>query len=176
MARAGSLVLLALLTVACGQPFWTPRPRAAHLSSEDPRRAYLGQWEIEFTLDSLIDPVASPVAKWRWSTRGDGPERIMGSLTVKDSLTGREGRFLRSNLDIDFVPLLGRSMSCFRSGPGALDVSEDRGQTVLWFTPGAFDCGFSGRGELRSDSVVGAWSESSIAGPIATGHFQMRRS
>jgi hypothetical protein len=82
---------------------------------------------------------------------------------------------LSTILTIDFVPLLGRPMSCLRPGGSGLQVTEKDELVSFWFTPGAFDCGFSGTAHRIGDSLSGTWEETSIAGPVARGRFWMRR-
>ena len=45
----------------------------------------------------------------------------------------------------------------------------------LWFTPRAFDCGFSGDARRQGDTLAGTWEEGSLAGPVARGRFRMWR-
>ena len=168
-------MFFALSVAACGKPLWEPTPPATRLAVNDPNRAYVGQWQLDFSLDSLLSPLTGPAERAAWQRPSGAPESIVGTLKVSDSFVGRDRRYLATELQADFSPLLDRGMSCFRPGPGALEIVTDRNGTVLGFTAGAFDCGFSGRISGAGDSLVGTWTEWSIAGPIASGPFRMRR-
>ena len=132
-----------------------------------PSGSLAGLWTIVFRLDSVRAP-AGP--GWQ---RGSSRE-AQGRLRLTDSTTS--GDVVRSSIDVDFTPLLGRQMSCFEPRPRSTGV-ERRGDTVSFrFTPGAADCGFGASGVLRGDSLIGSWGETSFAGPVAAGRFVMTRS
>lgn len=109
-----------------------------------------GEWTVEFSLNNAT---------------------AQGTLTLSDSSAG----YFQSNLQIDFVPLLGHPMSCFDPRPTRTAVSRSADVVSLSFTPGVADCGFSASGALRGDSLIGTWNEESFAGPVATGRFRMVR-
>ena len=134
-----------------------------------PDGSLAGLWAITFRLDSMRAPGTSPLGWQRGSIR-----EVEGRFRLTDS-TSRGGA-VRSSLDVDFTPLLGRPMSCFEPRPRTTGV-ERRGDTVTFrFTPAVADCGFGGSGVLRGDSLVGSWDETSFAGPVAAGRFVMTRS
>ena len=162
-------MLFALLGSACGQPLWRPPDR---LPSRDTRHAYVGSWQVTFALDSTRDPLRRPA---EWVPAPDTAKRIVGTLDVRDSLVGTRRSVLAATFEIDFVPLLGRPMSCLVPDGSGLQVTEEGGRATLWFTPGAFDCGFSGWATRSADTVVGTWEETSIVGGVARGRFWMWR-
>ena len=134
-----------------------------------PNGSVAGLWTIAFRLDSVRSPGASPSGWQRGSFR-----EVQGQLRLTDSTTS--GDAVRSSIDVDFTPLLGRQMSCFEPRPHTTGV-ERRGDTVTFrFTPGVADCGFGGSGVLRGDSLIGSWDETSFAGPVTAGRFVMTRS
>ena len=128
----------------------------------------VGLWTVIFRLDSLRAPAASPSGWQRGSFR-----EVQGHLRLTDSTTSSG---LRSTIDVDFTPLLGRQMSCFDPRPRSTGV-ERQGDTVrLRFTPSVADCGFGAYGVLHGDSLIGSWDETSFVGPVAAGRFVMTRS
>ena len=134
-----------------------------------PDGSVAGLWTVAFRLDSVRAPAGSPS---RWE-RGSFNE-VQGRLRLADSTTS--GDAVRSSIDVDFTPLLGRQMSCFEPRPRSTGV-ERRGDTVTFrFTPGVADCGFGASGVLRGDSLIGSWDETSFVGPVAAGRFTMTRS
>lgn len=165
--------LIGVLALPCGGSFWTPGPAPSRLAAEDARRGYVGQWRVDFALDSLRE-ASKPGTGLKWVSPPATAPRVTGELEVLDSLLGRDGRTLAAALDIIFRALLGRPMSCFRPGSG-LEVVEERGETILGFTPGAFDCGFSAKVRCSGNAVSGTWNEWSLAGPVATGRMWMYR-
>jgi hypothetical protein len=133
-----------------------------------PEEFLAGLWTIAFRLDSL----RAPGSRSGWE-RGSLRE-VQGRLRLTDS-TAR-GDAVRSSIDLDFTPLLGRQMSCFEPRPSSTGV-ERLGDTLTFrFTPGVADCGFGASGVLRGDSLIGRWDETSFAGPVAAGRFVMTRS
>jgi hypothetical protein len=128
-----------------------------------------GLWTVVFRLDSVRTAGSAPPGWQRGSFR-----EVQGRLRLSDTTAG--GDAVRSSIDIDFTPLLGRQMSCFEPRPGTTGV-ERRGDTVTFrFTPGVADCGFGASGVLRGDSLIGSWDETSFIGPVAGGRFVMTRS
>lgn len=128
-----------------------------------------GLWTIAFRLDSVRSPGGSPAIWVRGSFR-----EVQGRLRLTDS--AETVGAVRSSIDMDFTPLLGRQMSCFEPRPRSTGV-ERRGDTLTFrFTPGVADCGFGGSGVLRGDSLIGSWDETSFAGPVTAGRFVMTRS
>ena len=127
-----------------------------------------GPWNVVFRLDSVRAPGGSP-SRWQHSSFSE----VQGRLRLTDSTTS--GDAVRSSIDVDFTPLLGRQMSCFEPRPRSTGV-ERRGDTVTFrFTPGVADCGFGASGVLRGDSLIGSWDETSFVGPVAAGRFTMTR-
>lgn len=144
-------------------------PAAGGDQALPPEEFLAGLWTVAFRLDSLRAPGGSPS---RWE-RGSLRE-VQGLLRLTDSTVS--GNAVRSSIDLDFTPLLGRQMSCFEPRPRSTGV-ERRGDTVTFrFTPGVADCGFGASGVLRGDSLIGSWEETSFAGPVAAGRFVMTRS
>ena len=132
-----------------------------------PNGSLAGLWTIVFRLDSVRTPGGSG---WQRGSFRD----VQGRFRLTDSTTS--GNAVRSSIDVDFTPLLGRQMSCFEPRPRSTGV-ERRGDTVSFrFTPGVADCGFGASGVLRGDSLVGSWDETSFAGPVAAGRLVMTRS
>jgi hypothetical protein len=135
-----------------------------------PNESLAGVWAVAFRLDSVRAPGGAPS---RWQS-GSFRE-VQGRLRLTDSTAGA-GSVVRSSMDVDFTPLLGRQMSCFDTRPSTTGV-ERHGDTVrLWFTPGVADCGFGASGILRGDSLIGSWEETSFAGPVTMGRLLMKRS
>lgn len=133
-----------------------------------PNQSLAGLWSVAFRLDSVRLPGASPSAWQRGSFR-----EAQGRLRLTDSTSS--GNSVRSTIDVDFTPLLGRQMSCFEPRPGTTGV-ERQGDTVRFrFTPNVADCGFGASGVLRGDSLIGSWDETSFVGPVAAGRFVMTR-
>ena len=92
----------------------------------------------------------------------------------RSRLAARPGRH-PADYALDFTPLLGRQVSCLGPDAGGIDVEEEGDSVFLWFTPRAFDCGFSGDARRQGDTLAGTWEEGSIAGPVARGRFRMWR-
>jgi len=155
---------LLLLLLACGR---TTLPARA---SRDSSRSLAGDWTIEFRLDSVRGPQGS-VVPWQPASS----QTAQGTLHLSDSTAGRPAGAVRSRIDVDFNPLLGRPMSCFDPRPTSTSVSQDSETTSLRFTPNAADCGFAASGKFYGDSLVGTWDESSFTGPKAKGRFRMIR-
>ena len=134
-----------------------------------PQGSVAGLWTIVFRLDSVRTAGSAPPGWQRGSFR-----EVQGRLRLSD--TTAAGNAVRSSIDVDFTPLLGRQMSCFEPRPSTTGV-ERRGDTVTFrFTPGVADCGFGASGVLRGDSLIGSWDETSFIGPVAGGRFVMTRS
>ena len=134
-----------------------------------PHGSVTGVWTVVFRLDSVRALGGSPPGWQRGSLR-----QVQGQLRLTDSTAS--GDAVRSSIDVDFAPLLGRQMSCFEPRPRSTGV-ERRGDTVTFrFTPGVADCGFGASGVLRGDSLIGSWDETSFAGPVAGGRLVMTRS
>ena len=132
-----------------------------------PGGSLAGLWTLAFRLDSTRSPGGSG---WQRASLRE----VRGQLRLTDSTTS--GDAVRSSIDVDFTPLLGRQMSCFDPRPSSTGV-ERRGDTLaLRFTPRVADCGFGASGVLRGDSLIGSWDETSFAGPVAAGRFVMTRS
>ena len=153
----GAVIRLAalLLAVACG------RITLSAPSGTESQRTLVGDWTVEFRLDSL-----RAAGQWSAASR----QSIQGSLHLSDS----DG-VAASRIRVDFKPLLGRDMSCFDPLPTSTVITRAGENTSLHFTPGAADCGFGASGRFFGDSLIGAWSETSFAGPIAMGRFRMVR-
>jgi hypothetical protein len=162
--------LILLLNAACGRRGPAPEPSPRPSPTANSRLAYVGAWRIEFALDSIRHLGAGSA---RWIPAQDTSKRIVGRLQMTDSLIGAGA--LASTFEIDFTPLLGRQISCFTSGASGIQVAETHGLTSFWFTPHAYDCGFSGWAEPRGDTLAGIWEEASFVGPVASGRFRMWR-
>lgn len=143
-----------VMMVACGRMTLPP-------NGGDSQRTLAGDWTLEFGLDSVR-------SSGQWSATSH--RSIQGSLHLADS----DG-VVRSSIQLDFRPLLGREMSCFDPRPTSTAISQAGNNTSLHFTPGAADCGFSASGKFYGDSLVGTWSETSFIGPVAVGRFRMIR-
>ena len=172
MSKRTFCLLGCLLTIGCGRPIATPGPSPGRLPAGDSRQAYLGEWRIEFALDSTRDLTSGSEA---WSPAPDASKRVVGRLQVRDSLGGAGYRTLASTLEIDFAALLGREMSCFTPAASGVQVTEHNGQVSFWFTPHAYDCGFSASAPMSEGGLAGTWEEDSFVGPVASGRFWMRR-
>jgi hypothetical protein len=168
--RHTCFALVLLLQVACGPRAPGPDVPAQPRPAADAGLGYAGVWQIEFALDSIRHLGTGPA---QWSPAQDTSKRIAGRLEMTDSLVG--ARALASIFEIDFTPLLGRQISCFTSGASEIQVAETHGQTFFWFTPHAYDCGFSGQAATRRDILAGTWEETSFVGPVASGRFRMWR-
>jgi hypothetical protein len=166
--RAPRLRVL-LIVVAC-----SPRAAPVEPSGDPPAPASLppsaGVWQIAFGLDSTRN--LGPGAP-RWLPARNPSQRVVGRLWLSDSAVGQGAR--AATLEIDFAPLLGRPMSCFPGRSSAVQVVETDGIAHLWFTPDAYDCGFSGQAKSRSDTMTGTWEETSFVGSVANGRFWMHR-
>ncbi|HKW46108.1 MAG TPA: hypothetical protein VJN70_01630 [Gemmatimonadaceae bacterium] len=142
-----------LLALACSR-ITLPPP-------SDSQRTLVGDWTVEFRLDSL-----RTTGTWSPASR----QSAQGTLHLADS----DGQ-VRSSIQMDFRPLLGREMSCFVPRPTSTFISRAGENTSLVFTPGAADCGFSASGKFYGDSLIGTWGETSFIGPVAAGQFRMVR-
>lgn len=133
-----------------------------------PNASLAGLWSVAFRLDSVRAPGASPSGWQRGSFR-----EVQGRLRLTDSTSS--GNAVRSSIDVDFTPLLGRQMSCFEPRPSNTGVDRQGDTVTFRFTPGVADCGFGASGVLRGDSLIGSWDETSFIGPVAAGRFVMTR-
>ena len=156
---------LTVVGVGCGATLTPPSGGTQPM----PDGSLTGLWAIAFRLDSVRAMGRSPSGWQRGSFR-----EVQGRLRLSD--TAATGNAVRSSIDVDFTPVLGRQMSCFDPRPRTTGV-ERRGDTVTFrFTPGVADCGFGASGVLHGDSLIGSWDETSFAGPVAGGRFAMTRS
>ena len=168
MIQGVRLLLLVILAGCASAPSHGPY-NDQPLPADDWRQSLLGTWKVEFGVDSVRS--GGSVARWeRGSFR-----TVQGTLQVRDTITGRWTRGLRSEIDVKFDDALGRPMSCFDPRPVSTGVERRRGELVLLFTPDAADCGFNAHGKVFGDSVVGTWYESSFGGPSVMGRFRMSR-
>jgi hypothetical protein len=142
---------------------------AAGGEQPSPNGSLVGLWTIAFRLDSLRAPGGSRSGWQRGSLR-----EVQGRLRLTDS--SASGNAVRSSIDVDFTPLLGRQMSCFEPTPRSTGVDRQGDTVTFRFTPGVADCGFGASGVLRGDSLIGSWDETSFIGPVAAGRFVMTRS
>ena len=134
-------------------------------ASTDVSRGLLGDWTVEFRLDSVR-------STGHWQPGSFATTR--GTLRLTDSLSG-QANWYRSTIQLSFDSLLGRPMSCFDPRPTATVVDRSGEQVMLRFTPNGADCGFGASGILRGDSLVGSWDETGFAGPQVMGRFRMVR-
>ena len=134
-----------------------------------PNGSLVGLWTITFRLDSVRAPGGSRSGWQRGSLR-----EVQGRLRLTDS--SASGNAVRSSIEVDFTPLLGRQMSCFEPTPRSTGVDRQGDTVTVRFTPGVADCGFGASGVLRGDSLIGRWEETSFIGPVAAGRFVMTRS
>jgi hypothetical protein len=166
----GIATLFSISLVACAGTMPAPSaPSDVVLDSPDWRRALIGEWTVEFRLDSVrvLDGSGQ-----RW--QAGSFRTVQGTLRLSTGATnGSNG--LASSLAIDFNSLLGRPMSCFDPRPTRTNVDRTDDTILLHFTPNAADCGFSASGRPEGDSLVGSWDETSFTGPTVMGHFRMRR-
>ena len=152
------LPILALLTIAaCAGTLATP--------SSDTSRGLLGEWTVEFRLDSVRS-----TGSWRPASFAT----TRGTLRLIDSLSDQP-RVYRSAIQLSFDTLLGRPMSCFDPRPTTTVVDRSGSQVMLRFTPNGADCGFGASGSMAGDSIIGTWDESGFAGPQVMGRFRMVR-
>lgn len=169
--RIRPFLLLSLFPLAaCTSALPSSAPSPGHaLPANDWRRALVGQWILEFRLDSVANRDAG------------GPRLIPGSLRTTEGhlqlteVVADQVDVLRSRIDISFDSLLGRSVSCFDPRPTRTAVTREGEAIRFGFTPGVFDCGFGAVGTLLGDTLVGTWDETSFAGPVAVGRFRMIR-
>ena len=134
-----------------------------------PNGSLAGLWTISFRLDSVRAPGSSP-AVWQPGSLSE----VQGRLRLTDSTAS--GDAVRSTIDVDFTPLLGRQMSCFDPRPRTTGVERREDTVTFRFTPAVADCGFGASGVLHGSSLVGSWDETSFVGPVAGGRFVMTRS
>jgi hypothetical protein len=168
--RLAAEAVVALFGLGCGRAVGTGGPPP--LDPDDTRSSYLGEWRLEFALDSTRQPGRKPN---EWSPARDSSARARGTVTVRDSLLDPEDTPLAADYALDFTPLLGRQISCLSPDAGGIDVEEEADSVSLWFTPRAFDCGFLGDARRQGDTLAGTWEETSLAGPVARGRFRMWR-
>ena len=129
---------------------------------------FAGEWEMEFTLDSVPGPDDRRV----WVPRDAPPVR--GTLSVSGSRDDREA--YEVTMTVDFRPLLGRQMSCYEPGRRTIRIARaDSASWSLLFTPAAADCGFGASARRQGDTLRGEWSETSFIGPVARGRLLMSR-
>jgi hypothetical protein len=146
-----------------------PEPADDVRTTAEWRRALIGEWTVEFRVDSMRVFDGS-TARWR-----TGVNRTTTGMLRFTGIRSSDTTYLTSSFDIDFTSVLGRPMSCFDPRPTLTQVNRDQELIRLWFTPGAADCGFSGFGTLKGDSLIGAWDETSFAGSMAMGRVRMHR-
>jgi hypothetical protein len=166
----GMAALFSAALAACAGTMPSPSaPSDVVLDSSDWRRALIGEWTVEFRLDSVrvLDGSGQ-----RW--QAGSLRTTEGTLRLSAGATNGTG-VLASSLEVDFNSLLGRPMSCFDPRPTRTYVDRTDDTIVLNFTPNAADCGFSASGRPEGDSLVGRWDETSFAGPSVMGRFRMRR-
>jgi hypothetical protein len=130
-----------------------------------PNDSLVGLWTVAFRLDS----VRAPGGGWQRGTLREAH----GRLRLSDSTAS--GNAVRSSIDVDFTPVLGRQMSCFDPRPQSTNLNREGDTVRLLFTPNVADCGFGAYGVLHSDSLIGSWDETSFVGPVAAGRFVMTR-
>jgi len=141
-------------------------------ASQDPAagtaETFTGEWQAEFTLDS----VRSADSLRTWSSRNAPAAR--GTIRFPVTVDEREEHDV--TMTVDFRPLLGRQMSCYEPGPLTIQVMRiDSASWTLLFTPRVADCGFAASARRVGDTLRGEWSETSLIGPIAQGRLQMMR-
>ncbi|HZI43018.1 MAG TPA: hypothetical protein VFD67_14970 [Gemmatimonadaceae bacterium] len=167
--RVATFPLLVFAIVACAGQSPSPATPAGDTHSNAPDwRALIGDWTVEFRVDSVRKVGASAP----WSAGSYRSTR--GALHLSDSTSGN-GNVVQSSIRVDFDSLLGRPMSCYDPRPTTTGVERDGDNVRLRFTPNGFDCGFAAAGTLAGDSVVGTWDESGFAGPTVMGRFRMVR-
>jgi hypothetical protein len=128
--------------------------------------ALVGQWSIQFALDSTRQGGSG------WTRMQVAP--VAGTLRIDSAIVGRGWQ--RALMTVDFRPLLGRPMSCYTPGAqGVIVTRPDSLKWQIWFTPATVDCGFDAWAVARGDTLRGVWTETSFAGAIATGGFEMAR-
>jgi hypothetical protein len=166
--RLAKLPLFVLAVAGCAGQSASPATRPSDAEVASDLRALVGDWTVEFRVDSVRKVGASSV----WSA---GSYRsTLGTLRLSDSTIGN-GNVVRSTIRVEFDSLLGRPMSCYEPRPTTTGVERDGDNVRLRFTPSGFDCGFGAAGVLVGDSVVGTWDESGFAGPMVMGRFRMLR-
>ena len=148
MSTVNRILALLLVITACGRI-------TLSAPTGNSQRSLAGDWTLEFRLDSV---------------RTGSAQSAQGVLHLADS----DG-VVRSSIQVDFRPLLGREMSCFDPRPTSTVIGHAGERTSLLFTPGAADCGFSASGMFYGDSLIGVWDETSFVGPVAAGSFRMIR-
>ncbi len=142
--------------------------RPASQASVPQEKSLDGSWSLEFRVDSVRSEAGNG-----WQT-GSG-KTASGTLRFTDTDSTNQGPVRNVSYDILFAAALGRPMSCYTPGDKRLSATFHQDSLRIWFTPGSYDCGFSGDGKFFGDSLIGEWSETSFRGPVSTGRFRMVR-
>lgn len=119
-------------------------------------------WSVEFTLDSVREGT-------QW-TRASSGRAATGTIHFGDHAPG-SGE-VTADIDLSFVPLLGREMSCFEPGTRQVILIQGDEGWRIQFTPHAADCGFGATVLSEDGAVAGEWDETSLIGPVAVGHVR----
>ena len=167
-------LVAAMLLSSCGRPLLTPPPRVRALSVGDSRRALVGLWKIEFTIDS-VQNITTGKGGARSSLLAVTPSTVAGTLELRDTVDGIDGLNLKGTVALDFQRLLGQPLSCYDPRYALVGVKRRNTHVRLELAPGAADCGLYADGRYLGDSVVGSWLEDSFIGPRAVGRFRMLR-
>jgi hypothetical protein len=171
MQRRTLAVLTIIGTAGCAARQPTTSPQAAGSRVElDEMSTLIGSWNAEFHYDSVRGS-GGVVEHWRAASHRVARGRIVLTAPSQPIRPFR----LSSDVRVSFDSAFGRPMSCYTPGRGSVAIEAHRSSVTIRFTPDVADCGFSGEGRLEGDSIVGAWSETSIAGPVAMGAFRMHR-
>ena len=151
-------LLWLLVLSSCGRPLWTPPPPTPTPIGQNDRRASLvGNWHIEFRIDSSRYRAFDPAVVFQ------------GTIVLSDTiiLHGPDG--LTGAADISLP------VSCFHAGAAVFPVSLRRDSVTIDFTPNAYDCGLWAIGRLSADTIIGRWYKPAFAGSASAGRFRMVR-
>lgn len=162
-----SQILLAL--AVCVAPACSETPVEPAPSDPAPFELTLdGSIGLEMTLDSVRGPGPGRLLPL------DPPRRQVGSIAFADmSLVPGGPRRLHARIQLDFMELLGREMSCFEEGWRRVHVGHEGSDWYVNFMPDASDCGFSAVMSRAPDgSLVGRWYEGWMIGAVAAGEIR----
>jgi hypothetical protein len=186
LTRRLTIAGLPLVLLGCIHHFWNPRSPIQPLPEHDARRALVGVWRIELTVDSLRWFSVEPKGLMNLYTRPYDAPVIGATFELLDTLVDFDGTSLRSSLipDPDSLPKIklpwpGRDVSfplVQLSTPGFTAVELHRTRVRFDFDPPGSGRCFCATGALQGDSIIGRWADVGEFGVGARGHFRMRRS
>jgi hypothetical protein len=138
------------------------------LATTDWRRPWVGQWTVEFFVDSVRS--GGSLNAWKAATGA----RAVGTLTITNILVPRHQ--LASRLSVPLSDVMGQPVSCFDPLPASIALESLSADSVrIAFTPNAFDCGITGTLTRHGTAAEGEWWENSFGGPVVLGRLRLRR-